>query len=364
MQLLKDVLNNYLTSRLAKVASQTGSPDQKAILEELPAFFRQIVGNKRNLDHFKIEGSIGNGNIARVPWVGIFNRKVTTSAQNGYYIVLLFAQDMQSCTLSLNQGITAFADKYSHKIARTKVCEYAARAAQCFRIDSKAITGPINLAANGRLGRGYEAAAIESFRYEANALPDIHSFTQDLELLLEHYERLIEVAGSSLESLVPVTEVEYQQAAQHASAPTHAESQPDSPKPKPTPIETPAGKAYPRDPKVAGQALSAANYQCEVEATHPTFISQAKKQPYIEAHHLVPMALQDKFDKSLDVIANIVGLCPNCHKLLHLGQPEDKEPLLRKLLVARTSRLKAAGLQIDYPSLFTHYKVELAETAA
>lgn len=366
MQLLQDVLNNYLASRTAKVASQTGSLDQKAILQGLPALFRSIVGTKRNLSNFKIEGSIGNGNIARVPWVGIFHRSVTTSAQNGYYIVLLFAQDMQSCTLSLNQGVTAFTHKYSQKVAQTKVREYAARAAQCFSAAPGSILGPIELAADGTLGKGYEAAAIESFRYEASSLPTTQVFTQHLEQLLEHYERLVQVAGHSLETLVPVTEVEYQKATQEASANAAPTAAPpvDTPKPKPNPIQTPTGKAYPRDPHTAGLALAAANFQCEVDPTHPTFISQAKKRPYIEAHHLVPMALQGEFAQSLDVAANIVGLCPHCHKLLHLGQPQDKKPLLRTLLNNRSQRLAAAGLVIDHASLFAHYKAELPENAA
>ena len=368
MQPIQDVLNNFLNSRAAKTASKTGSPDQQAILVDLPAFFRQVVGQKRNLNDFKIEGSIGNGNIARVPWVGLFHTAVTTSAQNGYYIVLLFAQDMQSCTLSLNQGVTAFTEQYSRKVAQIKVREYAVRAAQCFVPASGAILGPINLAADGNLGKGYEAAAIESFRYEANALPSAQTVAQHLEQLLEHYERLIQVAGPSLESLVPVTEQEYQQAAQEAAAPSTQQQAPtppqDAPKDKPAPIQTTAGKAYPRDPQVAGDALAAAQYRCEVDPQHPTFTSHAKKRPYIEAHHLVPMALQDQFVKSLDVVANVVGLCPHCHKLLHLGQPQDKKPLLLKLFAERNQRLAKVGIPIDNATLVQHYKLELAEDAA
>lgn len=368
MQPIQDVLNNFLNSRAAKVASKTGSPDQQAILVDLPAFFRQVVGKQHNLNDFKIEGSIGNGNIARVPWVGVFHKSVTTSAQNGYYIVLLFAQDMQSCTLSLNQGVTAFANQYGQKIAQAKVREYAVRAAQCFPTAPGAILGPIDLAADGDLGMGYEAASIESFRYEANALPSAQTVEHHLDQLLEHYERLIHVAGPSLETLVPVTEQEYQKAAQEAAAPSSQQQAPtppqDTPKEKPAAIQTSAGKAYPRDPKVAGDALAAAQYRCEVDPQHPTFTSHAKKRPYIEAHHLVPMALQEQFPTSLDVAANVVGLCPHCHKLLHLGLPQDKKPLLLKLFGERSTRLTKVGIPMDSATLVKHYKVELAEDAA
>jgi 5-methylcytosine-specific restriction protein A len=52
------------------------------------------------------KGSAGQGNWARGPWVGAFDQLVTTSAQSGYYIVLLFREDMQGVYLSLNQGMT------------------------------------------------------------------------------------------------------------------------------------------------------------------------------------------------------------------------------------------------------------------
>ena len=91
MQLFLDVFNNYLSSKNAKVATKTGSPDQQAILEKLPKLFEQVIEKKRNLKDFKVEGSIGEGRMANVPWVAIFHRSVTTSAQHGYYIVLLFA---------------------------------------------------------------------------------------------------------------------------------------------------------------------------------------------------------------------------------------------------------------------------------
>lgn len=368
MQLLQDVFTHYLKSRKARVAKLTGSPDQEAILSGLPDFFAKVLRKTPGFapDNYKLEGSIGNGNIARVPWVAIFNSSVTTSAQSGYYIVLLFSEDMKSCYLSLNQGFVSFETQYTQKLARDKVREYAARAAQCFVLAKDATAGPIDLAATGQLGKGYEAASIESFRYDATKLPTAKTFTEHLQQLLTHYELLTSIAGPTLELLAPITEQEYQKAALETSATTSA-AQPatlDNPKPKPLPIRTLAGKTYPRDPKVAGQALAASHFRCEVDPTHQTFISQAKKRPYIEAHHLVPMAIQEQFDQSLDVPANIIGLCPHCHKLLHLGQAQDKKPLLRKLLNARSQRLAAAGLTISHASLLAHYKAELPETAA
>lgn len=370
MQPIKDVLNHYQQSYSGtRRATITNSPDQKAILKGLPEFFKQVVKRKRNLDDFKIEGSIGNGNIAQVPWVGVFHRSVTTSAQNGYYIVLLFAQDMQSCTLSLNQGVTDIAKRYTPGIARAKVREYADRAVKYFSPAAGAILGPIELAAKGTLGKGYEAAAIESFRYESTDLPCPQVLAEHLEQLLEHYERLIQVVGHSMEALAPLTEEEYQRAAQEnvvdgQEKKSDSSKDKDEPQKKRTPIQTSAGEIYPRDGRVARKALAMAQYRCEVDPHHLTFTSLAKKRPYIEAHHLVPMSLQKQFETSLDVAANVVGLCAHCHKLLHLGLPVDKEPLLLKLFDERSHRLGKVGIPMDQATLVKHYKVKLAEDAA
>lgn len=45
-------------------------------------------------DRLVFKGSAGQGNWARGPWVGVFDQLVTTSAQRGYYVVLLFKEDM------------------------------------------------------------------------------------------------------------------------------------------------------------------------------------------------------------------------------------------------------------------------------
>lgn len=41
---------------------------------------------------YLVTGSVGQGNWAMVPWVCIFDRKVTTTAQKGVYIVYLLSK--------------------------------------------------------------------------------------------------------------------------------------------------------------------------------------------------------------------------------------------------------------------------------
>lgn len=75
---------------------------------------------------------------------------------------------------------------------------------------------------------------------------------------------------------------------------------------------------------------------------------------YTEPHHLIPLSEQDNFEYGLDVPANIVSLCSNCHNQLHYGLAPV--PLLTKLYEARKDELKAAGIEITLVELITLYK--------
>lgn len=115
--------------------------------------------------------------------------------------------------------------------------------------------------------------------------------------------------------------------------------------------------SYPRSESVALKALKRANYQCECQEkgkTHPSFIRKKNGTNYTEPHHLIPMCEQDDFKHSLDVPANIVSLCSNCHNQLHYGK--DYRSLLEKLYEARKDELKAAGIGISRKKLISYYE--------
>ena len=76
---------------------------------------------------------------------------------------------------------------------------------------------------------------------------------------------------------------------------------------------------------------------------------------YVEPHHLIPISYQDYFDNSLDVEANIVSLCSNCHNEIHYGQ--DSGRLIEQLYKKRREELKKAGLDISLEQLLDLYKI-------
>ena len=53
-----------------------------------------------------VVGSYGKGRWTDVPWIAIFDSRITTSAQKGVYIVYLLNKDTKTLYLTLNQGAT------------------------------------------------------------------------------------------------------------------------------------------------------------------------------------------------------------------------------------------------------------------
>lgn len=113
-------------------------------------------------------------------------------------------------------------------------------------------------------------------------------------------------------------------------------------------------KYYPRDDKMAQIALIKAQHKCEYDNEHYCFIRRKNDTPYTEVHHLIPLCFYSEFDNSLDVPANIVSLCSNCHNEIHYGKDWNK--LVKKLFEERKDALEEAGIGIELEELLEKYE--------
>lgn len=95
------------------------------------------------------------------------------------------------------------------------------------------------------------------------------------------------------------------------------------------------------------QSIKYAHYRCEIDVNHHTFISGINNMPYMEGHHIIPLSKQNYFDVGLDVYANVLCLCPICHRQLHYGLKDDKSILIDKIFDMRINRLKCSGIEIN-----------------
>lgn len=95
------------------------------------------------------------------------------------------------------------------------------------------------------------------------------------------------------------------------------------------------------------QTLMIADYKCEININHHSFIAEANNKPYMESHHAIPMAKQGMLSTSLDVYANLVCLCPVCHRRIHYGIKNERLQLIDQIYETRRERLVNSGIRLS-----------------
>ena len=73
-------------------------------------------------------------------------------------------------------------------------------------------------------------------------------------------------------------------------------------------------EVYQRNPDVVAEALYLSGGSCDHCGAKAPFLRRKDGQPYLEVHHKVPLS-----EGGLDVLSNVVALCPNCHRKEHFG---------------------------------------------
>ena len=135
-----------------------------------------------------ITGSVGQGNWATVPWVCIFDRRITTTATKGVYIVYLLEKDGNSLYLTFNQGCTEIRKAHSKRetisIMREKAAEIISKIdARGFCVDEE-----INLGSGlTELGEFYQKGTIFYKEYKKNAIPNEDELQSDLAKMMDIY---------------------------------------------------------------------------------------------------------------------------------------------------------------------------------
>lgn len=91
------------------------------------------------------------------------------------------------------------------------------------------------------------------------------------------------------------------------------------------------GGGFERDPNVKAWVLQEANGVCEL-CLQPAPFMKPGGEPFLEVHHLKILA-----DGGPDIVENAAGLCPNCHRELHLGEHQQEK---LELLHGQVDRLR------------------------
>ena len=183
----------------------------RLIKTELPATLLDLAESQRP---YTSKGSTGSGNVNPAPWIAVFDRAITTSAQSGYYFVYLFSIDLKRVYACLALGVTEFEKTYGkNRRMLGHLDTEALRLAGHLELGERFAAGNIDLAAEQptQLHGLYEHSVIVSVEYDTTDLPTDEVLKADLSTLLLHYNELRLRVGAHADVEASVAEAEVHQ---------------------------------------------------------------------------------------------------------------------------------------------------------
>ncbi|MEK5467994.1 DUF3578 domain-containing protein [Paenibacillus sp. FSL R7-0210] len=160
-------------------------------------------------EYYMIQGSIGQGKWADLPWFSILDKRITSTTQSGEYVIYIFAEDMSAVYLSFAQGVAIVPkekesdDKYTYLRNKTQEIRKLIPLTNMNKDEN------IQLLGQGR-GKDYQVATVAYMKYEHGKVPSDETLIQDLQNVVEDYriyveEHVLSETASALE-VEPVTE--------------------------------------------------------------------------------------------------------------------------------------------------------------
>lgn len=149
---------------------------------------------------YLVKGSCGAGRYTTVPWIAVFNKNITTSAQKGVYIVYLLNKDKKELYLTLNQGATDVLQSGSEstdgKLSFTGVTG-SSDSSVLFKLRERAekirgVVGPVAFNTDSKISCGapnYDAGAVCYKKYTLDNLPDDTTLLEDLKAFVSIYDK-------------------------------------------------------------------------------------------------------------------------------------------------------------------------------
>lgn len=114
--------------------------------------------------------------------------------------------------------------------------------------------------------------------------------------------------------------------------------------------------SFDRNVSVINIAKYRDEYTCQYDKNHKTFKTIQGKN-YVEVLHLVPLSAQKLFDDSIDILENVICLCPNCYAKIHFSDYSIREKMLNHLYDIKTDDFERANIKIDKKELKSLYQI-------
>ncbi|RVU48319.1 DUF3578 domain-containing protein [Lujinxingia sediminis] len=155
-------------------------------------------------EHLQMKWSVGKGRYTEVPWIALLDVRVTNDTKRGVYVVYLFNEDGSGVYLTLIQGVTAVLERHKPQTAGYGVLTGRSDAiGVCLGgVKNIGFQTQHEMALKGaKKAPSYTHGTIAQTYYPADAIPGDKQLLEDLEAMLQLYERYAErfegVASSS-----------------------------------------------------------------------------------------------------------------------------------------------------------------------
>ena len=137
---------------------------------------------------YKIQASVGAGNWAMIPWICVFDRAITESAQKGVYIVYLLSRDSKRLYLTFNQGCTDLRQQHSRRDTIEIMHQKAEKVRSQVRNPGFTAACDIDLGESlTELGQLYQEGTIFYREYRVDHVPAEEELREDLRKMVQVY---------------------------------------------------------------------------------------------------------------------------------------------------------------------------------
>lgn len=177
--LIEKFMKSYVSLRTSTPFGK--NPIGEILTNKLPKI---IAGfNFIDKDIHVVKGSYGNGNWTHTPWLAVFDKRITQTAQEGVYIVYIFSSDMTKVYLTLNQGCT--------KLKNASGKKEAIKVMQSISNDVRHKINVIDFSKDNNLYIGhelYEKGSIFYKAYDIEHIPEDAQLISDLKRMMDIYQ--------------------------------------------------------------------------------------------------------------------------------------------------------------------------------
>lgn len=181
----------------ARATEDFKRPFGRLVRQDIATYIQNCV----DASIYSVKGSVGAGRWTDVPWIAVFDKRITKSAQKGVYIVYLLNKDSKTLYLTLNQGATVVSQQGKDgKLAFTGIATADnSKTTSALEMRAKQIRDLLAGGDDVKSGmidsgsKAYDAGCIYYKEYHLGTIPEDDELISDLRQFVELYREYYKI---------------------------------------------------------------------------------------------------------------------------------------------------------------------------